>query len=328
VNYIHAVNNMMLQFQQHLRLNKNQSQATINGYMQGVREFADFLFQYYEGSLVNWGQINKAVAQLYITECTKQNKAPRSINLRITSLRIFVDFLVLRQETKENPFYFVRHFLPATSTPLALTDADLNNLLCAPSCCNTVNTDNLPEKAFDWDFLEYATIRDEAIVCLLAFTGLKTGEILNVCPEDFDLCTSMLVVRGKDHSRTLFIDESVGSSLKEVIKLRLALFPDSDQLFLNRQGGSLTARSIERLIKKYAIQAGITPDLSPRLLRRAFERRLIIAGINDWLIQYLLGHNHASTTQALITEIKDALKKATPKLKTRPKKKEIYDRHD
>ena len=72
---------------------------------------------------------------------------------------------------------------------------------------------------------------------------------------------------------------------------------DGRALFLNRFGGRLTARSVQTLIKRYALQAGIAQDIHPHLLRHSFATHLLDGGADLRIVQDLLGHSSANTTQ-------------------------------
>ena len=68
-------------------------------------------------------------------------------------------------------------------------------------------------------------------------------------------------------------------------------------LFLNKNGGGLTPRSVERMLKKYAMLVGLPPNLSPHTLRHSFATHLLDAGADLRSVQELLGHASLSTTQ-------------------------------
>jgi integrase/recombinase XerC len=68
-------------------------------------------------------------------------------------------------------------------------------------------------------------------------------------------------------------------------------------IFLNKNGGAITARSIERMVKKYVMHCGLKPTISPHALRHSFATHLLDAGADLRSVQELLGHASLSTTQ-------------------------------
>jgi site-specific recombinase XerD len=72
---------------------------------------------------------------------------------------------------------------------------------------------------------------------------------------------------------------------------------DAQALFLNRFGRRLTARAVQMLIKRHALAAGIAADVHPHLLRHSFATHLLDGGADLRIVQDLLGHSSANTTQ-------------------------------
>ena len=68
-------------------------------------------------------------------------------------------------------------------------------------------------------------------------------------------------------------------------------------LFLNRDGGRLSARSVQKSVRRYALAAGIPEDVHPHLLRHSFATHLLDGGADIRIVQDLLGHTSANTTQ-------------------------------
>ena len=306
-----ALGKSIREFEEHILINKRQAQNTVVSYLQNIREFAAYIASGEGGKLENWGQINQLVAEAYLAHCRDEGKAQRSINLRITTLRMFFDFLVLRREANNNPFYAVKHLKPIATQPPVLTIRDINRLVSAPRCLwMEVLENNPPNNQTLLDFGEYKAARDEAIIRLLFFAGLKTGEVVSLCDKHFDNRTALLNVSSARTSRTIFLVQTVATAIVKAIRLKNLLFSGTQALFANKHGQALSARSIERLVKEYAVYYGVRADITPQDLRNSFENRLILAGADSNMIQYLLGHADASTTETLINQMRTALQKA------------------
>ncbi len=306
-----ALEKGMREFEEHILINKRQAHNTVVCYLQNIRDFAGYIASKKGGELQNWSQINQSIAEAYLADYLNQGKSQRSINLRITSLRIFVDFLVLRREANNNPFYAVKHLKPTATQPLILSSNDINRLVSAPRCLwMEVLENNPPNSQTALDFGEYKAARDEAIIRLMFFAGLKTGEVVRLCDKDYDSSTSLLSVCSARTARTIFLLKTVAAAIAKATHLKKLLFPGAQALFVNKDGQTLGARSIERLVKEYAVYYGVRADITPRDLRNSFESRLIRAGADSNLIQYLLGHADASTTKTLIDQMRISLQKA------------------
>lgn len=157
-------------------------------------------------------------------------------------------------------------------------------------------------------------LRDKAIFELLFSTGLRVSELCSL-PRDIDLDSGELSVRGKGEKvRVVFISDDAKDALKEYLSKRDDM---SDALFVqvaspiknsdkkpSEISGALTPRSVERIIKFYAIKAGISKKVTPHVLRHIFATDLLSNGADLRSVQTMLGHANIATTQ-IYTHITD-----------------------
>lgn len=150
-------------------------------------------------------------------------------------------------------------------------------------------------------------LRDKAILELLFSTGLRVSELANLKRTDINLKKDEFSVRGKGGKiRPIFTSESA----REAIRAYLARRADPEPaLFASIPRNKtpltqLTPRSIERMIKKYAVRAGITKKITPHTLRHSFATDLLINGADIRSVQSMLGHSSITTTQ-IYTHITD-----------------------
>lgn len=156
-------------------------------------------------------------------------------------------------------------------------------------------------------------LRDRAIIELLFSGGLRVSELCGLNRDSINLERREFVVRGKGKKdRPIFIDQSTADCLKDYLDMRTDSLP---ALFLNNSKNlqtpstsgdyrRLTPRSIERIVQKYAKQAGITKHVSPHTLRHSFATDLLMNGADIRSVQSLLGHANISTTQ-IYTHVTD-----------------------
>jgi len=154
--------------------------------------------------------------------------------------------------------------------------------------------------------------RDRAILELLFSSGLRISELVNLNRENINLKRQEFMVRGKGQKdRPVFISTQAANAIAEYIKTRT---DNAQPLFIHYSGtknlldsGSylrLSARSIQRMIKKYALLAGITKKVTPHTMRHSFATDLLMNGADLRSVQGLLGHSNIATTQ-IYTHVTD-----------------------
>ncbi|MEI6480489.1 MAG: site-specific tyrosine recombinase/integron integrase [bacterium] len=157
--------------------------------------------------------------------------------------------------------------------------------------------------------------RGKAILELLFSTGLRVSELCSL-NSDLDLTRDELSIRGKGGKvRVVFLSDEAKSTVREYLKLRKDM---SDALFVkvgtekannlmkekDEETEGLTRRSIERIVKHYAISAGISKKVTPHVIRHCFATDLLSNGADLRSVQALLGHANINTTQ-IYTHVTD-----------------------
>lgn len=143
--------------------------------------------------------------------------------------------------------------------------------------------------------------RDKAILELFFSTGLRVSELCALTQE-IDLRSDELSIRGKGGKvRVVFLSDEAKKCIKEYLSLRKDM---DDALFVkignekgSKEGEGLTRRSIERIVKHYAIKAGISKKVTPHVIRHCFATDLLRNGADLRSVQMLLGHANINTTQ-------------------------------
>jgi site-specific recombinase XerD len=143
-------------------------------------------------------------------------------------------------------------------------------------------------------------LRDKALLELLFSTGLRVSELCAL-NRDIDLKKDEMSVRGKgDKVRVVFFSDTAKETIKEYLSKRKdmneALFVSLNSK-IRKEESRLTPRSIERLVKQYAIKAGITKKVTPHIIRHSFATDLLQNGADLRSVQMMLGHSNISTTQ-------------------------------
>lgn len=159
---------------------------------------------------------------------------------------------------------------------------------------------------------ELKDLRDKAILELLFSTGLRVSELCSLT-SDINLQTDELSIRGKGGKvRVVFISDNAKNAVKRYLNSRKdmsdALFTQIDSKIKNKKENTidrpLTRRSIERIVKQRAIQAGISKKVTPHVMRHMFATDLLSNGADLRSVQAILGHANIGTTQ-IYTHVTD-----------------------
>ncbi len=148
---------------------------------------------------------------------------------------------------------------------------------------------------------ELPALRDRAILELLFSTGLRVSELCAL-KSDIDLTRDEFSVRGKGEKvRVVFLSPSAKEAVAKYLKRRgdmsEALFVGYGKLSKGKDLSTLTPRSVERMVKHYAMKAGITRKVTPHVIRHSFATDLLENGADLRSVQALLGHANIATTQ-------------------------------
>ncbi len=147
-------------------------------------------------------------------------------------------------------------------------------------------------------------LRDKAILELFFSTGLRVSELCSL-PRDLDISKDEFSVRGKGEKvRVVFLTDAAKSAVNEYNKKR-----DAGSNLTSKNLGSsrlfdITPRSVERLVKYYAVKAGISRKVTPHVIRHSFATDLLQNGADLRSVQALLGHANITTTQ-IYTHVTD-----------------------
>ncbi|RME40986.1 MAG: tyrosine recombinase XerC [Deltaproteobacteria bacterium] len=198
---------------------------------------------------------------------------------KLASIRSFFRFLIREGVLTANPGELVAtprldRYLPAT-----LTVDDMFALLDRPGREDLLG------------------LRDDAMFELLYSSGLRVGELVGLDIGSVDFAQGLVRVLGKgSKERIVPVGTKALERLRRYLELRGGAGP-ADPLFVNARGGRLTARSVQRQLKKRLLEAHLLRDASPHALRHSFATHLLDAGADLRAIQELLGHASLSTTQ-------------------------------
>jgi site-specific recombinase XerD len=198
-----------------------------------------------------------------------------------------------------------------------ISGAELSRLLAAPleslkKSSTKEKNNSKGEKDGGSNNSELKALRDHAILQLFFSTGLRLSELTSI-DRDLDISRDEFSIRGKGEKvRVVFLSEEARQAIKDYLAKRTDI---DDALFIQigknrketetkQKGLRITPRSIERLVKEYAIRAGISKKVTPHVIRHSFATDLLQNGADLRSVQMLLGHANIATTQ-IYTHITD-----------------------
>ena len=276
--------NLSEQVEDYLRysqVERGLSNNTITAYRQDLTSFISFL---QKENLTSWP--TQAVdIDAFLAEQRDQKKATSSISRLITSLRKFYQWLVRQNIQKLNPMLEIDSPKKRRTLPVALTVNEVNNLLEQP------------------DTKKQLGLRDRALLETLYATGIRVSELINLKFTDLHEELKLVKVFGKGSKERLIPISEVAlswiDSYKEKVRdpLILKIGKNTDFIFLNSRGSSLTRQAVWQIIKHYCKMAGIQKNVTPHTLRHTFATHLLENGADLRVVQEILGHSDISTTQ-------------------------------
>jgi len=281
------------QFLEYLELEQNRSAKTIANYSHYLTRLSDF------AGNIKLSDINEDLVRkwrLWLNRLgtnTSDEMSKVTQNYHLIALRSFLRFCSKRGWDA----------LAADKIELAHTRRPQVTFLTA---------EEIEQLASQPDTSTITGLRDRAIIELLISSGLRISELVNLDRDHINLSRREFMVRGKGQKdRPVFISAEAASWIELYLKKRQ---DNSAPLFIRYSGSKkpdssgnykrLTARSIQRMISRYAKLAGITKHVSPHTLRHSFATDLLMNGADLRAVQAMLGHSNIATTQ-IYTHITD-----------------------
>ena len=277
---------LITDFLEHMEIEQNRSQKTIANYDRYLQRLAEFTGDI-DISKLDSEKVRKW--RLWLNRLTDQEGDPISKttqNYHLIALRSFLKYLAKRD------------IEALTSDKIELASVKRPQV--------TFLEPKEVERLLDVINIETPVgLRDRAVIELLFSGGLRVSELVSLNRDHINLDRGEFSIRGKGQKdRLIFISPAASDWLDKYLKSR----PDNFKpLFIHYSGTQdelddgaytrLTARSVQRLVARYAKLAGITKHVTPHTLRHSFATDLLSNGADLRSVQGLLGHANVSTTQ-------------------------------
>ena len=289
-------------FLEHLEIEKGRSKKTIENYRLYLERFLELTQEILNKDDIKPSDIDREVLRKYRLKLNRYGSDNGEDDLKtitqayhLIALRGFMKYLARREIKSLDPSLIdLPHVVRKQVTFL--------------------HFDEVEEMLEQIDTSTESGLRDRAIIELLYSGGLRVSELVGLNRDSINLERREFVVRGKgSKDRPIFISQSAANWVAEYLDARTDSLP---ALFLNNSRNlqtadtsgnyrRITARSVERIVEKYARLAGITKHVSPHTLRHSFATDLLMNGADIRAVQSMLGHADISTTQ-IYTHVTDA----------------------
>ncbi|MCM0044805.1 MAG: site-specific tyrosine recombinase XerD [Burkholderiaceae bacterium] len=267
------------------------SKNTLDAYRRDLLLFADWLQTDRSKSL---HEVGEADLHAYFAHRHADSKASSS-NRRLTVLKRFYQHALRQNRIAADPCLKLRSAKQPPRFPKTLSEQNVESLLGAPDANTALG------------------LRDRTMLELMYASGLRVSELVLLKTIEVGLTEGVLRITGKGGKTRLvpFGEEARGWIVRYLSEGRVAILGArvADALFVTSLGGPMTRQMFWRLIKKYALRAGINAPLSPHTLRHAFATHLLNHGADLRVVQLLLGHADISTTQIYTHVARERLKK-------------------
>lgn len=273
-------------FLAHLAAVRLLSAATVEAYSSDLTQCAAFLENRF--GLSSWRQVERAHLRRWLAGLSQAEEARATISRKLSALRALFKYLCREGGLEVNPTAGLVSPRMERRLPAFLYQGELERLLAAPVPGTPTG------------------LRDRAILETLYAAGLRASELVGLDAGDFqgrpaDEILDLRVSGKGGKQRIVMVGRRALEAISDYLALgRPALVHQADPdpaLFLNRLGGRLTTRSVQRLVHRYVLEACARHGVSPHSLRHTFATHLLEAGADLRTVQELLGHASLATTQ-------------------------------
>ncbi len=286
------------EFLTYLLENKGYSSNTAQAYERDLIKLMEYL-----GDDVEVESIGKEELREFVNFIGKYGLAASTRERIIAALRSFFSFMAENHDLEINPAKLLYMPKKVKKIPEYLTKEEVERLLEMPNISTSLGQ------------------RDRAMLELDFASGLRVSELVNLKLKDIDFDEDFVRVIGKGNRERVV---PFGSIAKKYLLLYIKegrnqiLRRKTPYLFLNYRGEPITRVGFYKIIKTYAIKAGIRKRVYPHILRHSFATQMLQAGCDLRTLQILLGHSSITTTQVYthvdIKLLKETYQRAHPRV--------------
>ena len=258
----------------HLSIEKNYALNTISSYKRDLLKFSSFLSK---KEALDFKMIDPDVLNIFVMELRHTNTSGKSIKRYLSSIRVFFNFLIEVGEVQTNPALLIKTPKVERDLPKTIDFDDLKKMM-------TINS------------TQYKELRAVLMIELLYSCALRVSELVGINFEDIDMDEGFVKVMGKGGKARF---SPMGQTTIDVLKRYIKQRPNcaTNALFINQNNTRISTRTVQNVVKKRALQVGISINVHPHMLRHAAATHFLQSSHDLRTVQEFLGHKSIKSTQ-------------------------------
>jgi len=258
----------------HLSIEKNYALNTISSYKRDLLKFTSFLI---DKEVSDYKMVDPDTLNMFVMELRHSNTSGKSIKRYLSSIRVFFAFLMEIGEVETNPALLIKTPKVERELPKTIDFDDLKKMM-------TINSS------------QYKELRSVLMIELLYSCALRVSELVGINLEDIDMNEGFVKVMGKGNKARF---SPMGQTTIDVLKRYIQQRPtcNSDALFINQKNTRISTRTVQNVVKKRALQVGVSINVHPHMLRHAAATHFLQSSHDLRTVQEFLGHKSIKSTQ-------------------------------
>ncbi|MCD7957637.1 MAG: tyrosine recombinase [Lachnospiraceae bacterium] len=266
----------------YLKEQKNASTSTVDSYQRDLRKLESYLA---DQGVEEVQDVTATTLNSYILYLERQGLSTATVSRSVSSMKAFFHYIYRKHEIEDDPTEQIKAPHIDKKMPGILSIDETERLLTQPS-------GNSPKE-----------LRDRAMLELLYATGLRVTELVSLPVDSVCMNLNYVLCTDGGKERVIPFGDEAKHALERYLKEGRDLLlkgAESDRLFVNCSGKSMSRQGFWKILKSYAQKAGVSSDITPQTLRHSFAVHMLRNGAPAKSVQEMLGHSDISSTLAYL----------------------------
>jgi len=284
--------NMVNEFLNYLRYERNRSELTVRTYGRSLEDFEAYFKN--RDSQLSWESVDSDLIRDWMESMMDKGDMASTVNNCLSAVRSFFRFALSRHLVDHDPAYAVKGPKKQKPLPQFVREEEMDRLI------------DLPEM---WGS-DVKALRARTIIILFYETGIRLAELIGLDDKDVDFAAHQLKVTGKrNKQRIVPFGGELERALRDYMSQRDEAMRQDTALFLSDKGQRMTRSQVESIVKKYLSVVTTLKKRSPHVLRHSFATAMLNNGAGLESVRKLLGHESVATTEIYTHTTFEQLKK-------------------